>query len=65
MRTFKPIGILTAEQHANLANANMCGCAECSEQEAIDGTISAIVGHRSMSPAFGDGADQCWNGDKR
>jgi hypothetical protein len=53
-RTFRPIGVLSAEQHANLASAGLCACAECAAHDAIDGTITAIAGPHSIPSALGD-----------
>jgi hypothetical protein len=42
-RVFKAIGVLSAQQHANLAMAELCDCEECREHAAVDATIVAIL----------------------
>ena len=40
----KTVGVLTAEQHGNLAECGLCACDECREDAATDGVIAALTG---------------------
>lgn len=47
-RTYKPVGVLTAEQHERLSRAQLCACFDCSQDEAIDALIARLSDARPL-----------------